>query len=128
MSTTARSLRNEADYLPGDLAELVQLRADVIAAGHSRRVADGLCTWLIAKAASESDTTSANTRSKYRRILSEIAGQPPNRPGSGKPPIILVGDAVMSSRYGSLGGVISRELELSRRSAAGRKARRFRRS
>lgn len=96
MSVTARSLRNEADYLPNDLKELVQLRADVIAAGHSRRVADGICSWLLAKAAGEPDGIASDTRARYRRILSELAGQPPNAPGSGKPPIILVA-GVMSS-------------------------------
>lgn len=96
MSTTARSLRNEADYVPEDLEALILLRKEVIAAGHTRRVANGLCSWLLAKAAGEDDETSQDTRARYRRILAELAGQPPNAPGSGKPPIILA-DAITSS-------------------------------
>jgi hypothetical protein len=89
LSTTARHLRNEADYLPDDLADLIQLRKEIRAAGYTRRTADGLCSWLLAKAAGEPDETAATTRAEYRRILSKMAGEEPNQPGSGKPPVIL---------------------------------------
>jgi hypothetical protein len=122
MSMTARHLRNEVEYLPGSLSELLEVRADVMRAGYSRRIADGLCTWLLAKAAGEVDTTATNTRSRYRRILSELDGEPPNEPGSGRPPVILV-PGVMSS---SLAEVIDQEVAHHRRSVARLRSRHMR--
>jgi hypothetical protein len=85
---TTRHLRNEAAHLPGDLGDLLALRASVIAAGHSRRVADGLCAWLLGVAAGDHgrpDAVSGPTRARYRRILAELDGEPPNVRGAGRP-------------------------------------------
>lgn len=89
MSPTARHLRNEAGHLPGDLGDLLELRASILKAGHSRRVADGLCSWLLGVAAGDHarpDAVSGPTRARYRRILAELDGDLPNTPGAGRPP------------------------------------------
>lgn len=76
-----RDLRNEADYLPETVEDLVDLRQLVIEAGHSAPVANGLVGWLLSKAAGEADTTSSRTRSTYRKILAEL--EPIGGPGPG---------------------------------------------
>lgn len=68
----ADALRNEADYLPADLGDLVELRRRLVAAGHPAHVVAGVIGWLVAKSAGDIDPTSAPTRSKYRKILAEL--------------------------------------------------------
>lgn len=68
----ADALRNEADWLPEDLGDLVDLRRRIIAAGHASQVANGIVGWLLSKAAGERDDTASDTRSRYRKILAEL--------------------------------------------------------
>jgi hypothetical protein len=75
-----KDLRNEAEYLPSSLDELVDVRGRVMALGESRRIADGLCMWLVAKARGERDTTAADVRSRYRRILRALEQPEPIGP------------------------------------------------
>jgi hypothetical protein len=53
--------------------------------GCSHAEAAGICAWVFLKAAGEGDPTSSRTRNKYRRRLSELAGEPYNEPGAGRP-------------------------------------------
>lgn len=64
--------RNEADWLPSDVDDLVELRRRVIELGQSPSVANGLVGWLLSKAAGEEDRSGPNTRARYRRILAEL--------------------------------------------------------
>lgn len=76
MVTTPRmradALRNEAEWLPSRLGDLVDVRRRVIAAGYGAATANGLIGWLVSKAAGERDITGAPTRSRYRKILAEL--------------------------------------------------------
>jgi hypothetical protein len=76
-TNTRRDLREEAAFLPESLPELMELRERLLVAGQTRRVADGLCMWLLAKAHNEPDTTAPNVRSKYRKVLRELPAAPP---------------------------------------------------
>jgi hypothetical protein len=67
-----RALRNEADFLPTTLEDLVGLRRRVVAAGYPDQVASGVCAWLLTKAAGDPDRTSSDTRARYRKILAEL--------------------------------------------------------
>lgn len=79
-----RALRNEADYLPGSLEDLIELRSRVITAGHSAPVANGLIGWLLSKANGEPDVTGPDTRAKYRKILAGLEVSSPGGPGRGR--------------------------------------------
>lgn len=92
MSVTARHLRNERESLPDDLDDLLELRAAILAAGYSRRVADGVIGWLVGIVAGDHgrpDAVSGPTRARYRRVLADVAGRPPNEPGNGAPAVEL---------------------------------------
>ena len=68
-----RALRDEAAFLPLTMESVQELRRALQDAGHSHRVANGVCSWLMAKQNGESDETAPDTRSRYRRILTELA-------------------------------------------------------
>lgn len=83
-----KDLRIEAQFLPDSLGDLLALRprlvamiatgeVDGIRASSADTVADGIVGWLVAKAAGETDTLTASTRSRYRRILGQLAEQEP---------------------------------------------------
>jgi len=78
---TRKDLRNEADWLPEDFNEVLDITELVASRGHRTDTAKGLGLWLIEKAAGRPDKTAAGTRSRYRRILAELeaAGVPPPR-------------------------------------------------
>jgi hypothetical protein len=126
MSSTARSLRNEADHLPQTITDLANLRVAVMNQGHSARTADGIVAWVLAKTAGHPDSTSQPTRAKYRKILADLAGQPHNLPGSGKP---FGGEALTAHNHRSaavmsgVAGVAARALRLTDETAAERVAR-----
>ncbi len=108
MPTTMRAdaLRNEAEFLPAALSDLVELRRRIIDAGYPPSVANGLVGWLVSKTAGERDVTGSPTRSKYRKILAELdSGSGPGRgrrKGTPDDPRRLGGDraAAHNPRYG----------------------------
>ncbi len=67
-----RALRNEADWLPQTLSDVVCVRRSLLDAGTRREMADPIVTWLILKASGEPDITSATTRSRYRKVLAGL--------------------------------------------------------
>lgn len=70
----------------GRLDRLVTVRRKVIAAGHSHRVASGLCAWLVTLIAGDTDATASDTRARYRTILREITA-PDGDEGNAPAPI-----------------------------------------
>lgn len=100
-SAVRRDLRNEAPIVAQTrtLKDLAKLRRDLIDNGCSPAEAAGICAWVLAKVSGEADTTSLGARTRYRKRLSELAGDPYNEPGNGRPrdlggdsetPIIIV--------------------------------------
>lgn len=77
-----RDLRDEADHLPTSLADLIDLRTRVIEHGEPVRVANGVCGFVVAKAAGQPDGLASDTRARYRRILRELAASD-GGPGKG---------------------------------------------
>jgi hypothetical protein len=71
-----RHLRGEAPWVPADLGELDLVRAQLLEAGHSSAVVNGVTGWLVGKALGATDTTNAATRARYRQLL-EAAGPSP---------------------------------------------------
>ena len=78
-----RDLMIEADYLPASVADLAELRrqlVQMIASGECTEVksrsadttADSITGWLVCKL-DGSDRLAATTRSRYRRILAQLA-------------------------------------------------------
>lgn len=87
VSTTTngrRDLRGEADFLPSTVEDLVELRRQLVAAGHPDQVASGILGWLVAKAAGDPDQTSPTTRATYRKILAGLEVSGPGGPGRGR--------------------------------------------
>ena len=82
-----KDLRNEADWLPEDFNEVLEVTELVMERGYRADTAKGLGLWLVEKAAGRKDTTAAPTRSRYRRILAELEadGVPPPRRRQAKP-------------------------------------------
>jgi hypothetical protein len=81
MSPHPRSIQNEAEHLPATVSDLAELTESITAAGYTSAEALGLAGWLARKAAGMSDPTTAPTRAKYRRILAQLDGTEPPRPG-----------------------------------------------
>lgn len=69
-----RSIGIEGEYFGANMAALADLRQRAIDAGNSASVADGLVGWITGKAAGHEDQSSPGTRSRYRRILRDLAG------------------------------------------------------
>jgi hypothetical protein len=72
MTPNLRALRVEAAFMPASVEAAAQLRQQLVDAGHSSALADGIVGWLIGKAAGHVDRSSSATRSSYRRILSAL--------------------------------------------------------
>lgn len=89
-----RSIGVERRYLSADVFELAELRQRLMANGVTPPIANGIIGWLTTKIAGQSDTSSAQTRSTYRKVLRELDGDggPPgkhkgrrhNRPDRGR--------------------------------------------
>jgi hypothetical protein len=81
----------EAPFLPETFDELLELRRQLRAAGHSPAVVNGVVAWLVGKAAGEPDESAATTRSRYRRILSDL-GAPTTVPPGPRATRVLLND------------------------------------
>lgn len=78
-----KDLMIEGAFLPSSVEDLIDLRdrvVELIAAGDvdgikpsgADAVANGITGWLVAKAAGQTDTLSAPTRSRYRKVLAAL--------------------------------------------------------
>jgi hypothetical protein len=88
-----RDLMIEADYLPADLADLAELRRQLVqlissgetdvAAASADTTADSIIGWLVCKLDGV-DALAASTRSRYRKILAQLSatGGGPGERGS----------------------------------------------
>lgn len=105
---TRKDLREEAAHLPESIDELVALRERVMAAGESRRVADGLVMWVLAKQIGEPDTTAPKVRANYRKILRRLDELEPIGPSRRKTSRRAAGDDGLAElkRVGRVGVVV----------------------
>lgn len=72
------SIQQEGVWIPDadQVAELIELRVQIIELGESTTTANGIIGWLVSKAAGERDTTGPATRSKYRKVLAQLGRDP----------------------------------------------------
>ncbi len=78
--TNQHSRLPEEDWYPQTLEDLLDLRSKVIDAGTTPRIADKLIAWVLTRSAGEPDSTSAPTRSSYRKVLAALPGPGPSSP------------------------------------------------
>jgi hypothetical protein len=67
-----RALRNEREWLPRTLDDAIGIRRTLLDNGVPAERTAGIVSWLIAKAAGETDVTSGLTRARYRKVLAEL--------------------------------------------------------
>lgn len=84
MTTTPHPLsitESEAPFLPETLGDLIDLAQRLEQRGHSIAKIQGCVGWVALKAAGKRDTTAPSTRSRYRKMLADLAEHtgPPSR-------------------------------------------------
>jgi len=79
MSDDRRWWREEADHVPKNLTEAIELQERLIQAGVAPAAAAGCVMWLVGKAHGE-DHTTAPTRSRYRKLLAQLDGGDGGKP------------------------------------------------
>ncbi len=73
-----RALRNEAEWLPSSLDDVVAIHDVLKASGQSDQVTNGIVGWLVSKKAGRPDNLGSPTRSTYRKVLAGLESPLPS--------------------------------------------------